>query len=106
MMHIGITVTDLRYEQSSLSIICSTTGGPVTTIAWKKDGKRLIVDGSTYQSSQVILDAGTARYQNILSFTIPKSESLSGLYTCQVENMRGNSSSQLTVTGKDFCIAT
>ncbi len=95
----GITVTDMRYEKSSQTVICTTTGGPVTTITWTKNGIPLPLDGSTYQSSQVILDTVSSRYENRLSFSGPKSDSLSGTYACQVANLRGTTSSQLAVTG-------
>ena len=100
-IHVGITVTNLRYEQPSRTIICTTTGGPATIITWMKDGTRLSIDGSAYQSSQVVLDTVSATYENRLSFTALKSDSLSGIYSCLVQNLRGNSSSELAVTGSD-----
>ena len=89
----------MRYERSSRSIICTTSGGPVTTIEWNKDGARLTPDGLVYQASQLIQDQATALYENKLSFVSLRSESLSGIYTCQVENLRGTSSMHLVVTG-------
>ena len=95
----GITITDIRYERSSQTIICTTSGGPVTTITWEKNGVPLTPDGSVYQSSQAVIDAASSTYENRLSYVALKSESFSGVYTCQVENLRRISSSQLAVTG-------
>ena len=92
-------MSELRYEKSTQTILCTTTGGPATTVTWRRDGSSLSLDGSTYQSSQIILDTASSTYQNVLTFTGPKSDSLSGTYTYLVENLRGSASLQLTVTG-------
>lgn len=89
----------MRYERFSQSIICTTSGGPVTAVTWKRDGVPVTPDGLIYQTSKLVLDEATASYENRLSFVALKSERFSGVYTCQVENIRGTSSSQLTVTG-------
>ena len=68
-----------------------STGGPATTVTWRRDGSPLVVDGVTYQQTQTVTDATTATYQNVL--TIAQSvTSIYGEYRCTVENARGTSS--------------
>ena len=69
----------------------------MTAISWRKDGK--LLNGSVYQQSQLILDTGTAVYDNNLTITQSDVE-VSGLYSCTVSNSRGNSSAELSVPGK------
>lgn len=96
-----VAVTDLNYEESSLTLICTSTGGPATTVTWTKDGASLAA-ADTYQQSQTITDMLTATYENRLSI-ITRSDSVSGDYACTVQNSNSIASSpqSISVTGKE-----
>ena len=91
------TITSFKLDRPSWTLICSSINGPVTAISWRKDGKLLY--GSVYQKSQLILDTGSAVYENNLTI-IQSDVEVSGLYSCTVSNSRGNSSAELSVPGK------
>ena len=92
-------VTDIRYERSSQTVICTSTGGPATTVTWRRSNATLTVDQVTYQQSQVITNTSTATYENRLRL-VKESPETYGVYTCTVSNLRGSdSSAPLRVTG-------
>ena len=81
-----------------MTLICTSTGGPATNVIWRKDGTALAVDGITYQQTQMVINATTATYQNVL--TIAESvSSIYGVYRCTAGNTRGTSSA-LEVRGE------
>ena len=86
-------VTGIRYERSSRTVICTSTGGPATTVTWKRGNTTLTVDQVTYQQSQVVTNTSTATYENRLRLV----EESIGVYTCTVSNLRGNSSSPASI---------
>ena len=84
-------VTDLTLDREFRTFTCTSTGGPATTVTWTKDGA-VIIPSTTHQQTQMIVDTVGGIYQNTL--TIAQSvtgENLYGLYSCTVENSRGNS---------------
>ena len=98
-----VTVTEMDYDKSSLTLTCTSTGGPATTVTWTKDGAPL-TDKATYQQSQTITDTLTATYENRLSI-ITRSDSVSGDYACTVQNSNSEASSpEISVTGKKVCM--
>jgi hypothetical protein len=78
---------DTVYDSSSQTLICTSTGGPATSVTWSRDNTPLVVDGTTYQQSQVITNVRTSTYQNRLRI-VSKLASLSGTYTCSVGNSK------------------
>ena len=92
-------VTGIRYEKSSQTVICTSTGGPATTVTWRRGNTTLTVNQVTYQQSQVVTNTSTATYENRLRL-VEESLETYGMYTCTVSNSRGNASSgPLRVTG-------
>ena len=81
-----------------MSIICMSTGGPVTTATWRKDNKLLIIDEISYQSTQIIVDGENGVYKNILYSN--DASSLVGVFTCTVENAHGSDSMTISTNGK------
>ena len=81
---------------------CTSIGGPTTNILWSKDGNQL--NGTGYKQSQLIVDTGSALYEN--SLTIQSDVDVSGLYTCTVSNSRGDFSAELSVPSKCACHST
>ena len=83
-------VSSVTYERSSQTLVCNSTGGPATSVTWSRDDTPLVVDGTTYEHSQIITDTDTATYQNRLRIVHRSSQS--HVYTCTVSNLWGNSS--------------
>ena len=91
-------VTSLAFSDQSRTFICTSTGGPATTVTWRRDSSPLVVDGVTYRQTQTVTDATTATYQNVL--TIAQSvTNIYGVYRCIVGNARGTSNG-VEVTGE------
>ena len=92
------SVSRLVFNATAMTLTCTSTGGPATNVTWMKDGSTLTVDGVTYRQTQMVTDATTATYRNVL--TIAQSvTSLYGVYRCTVGNARGTSSA-LEVIGE------
>ena len=88
------TATTLVYNESTRSLTCTSTGGPATTVTWRKDGA-VITLNATYQQTQMVTDPVTGTYQIVLSIDIV------GTYSCIVGNTRGTSAA-IETTGKDL----
>ena len=88
-------VSALYADPPKFKLTCSSTGGPATTVLWKKDGVPLLY-GTTHILTQVITSTAEANYNNTLIVT--KRET--GNYSCTVSNARGNDSSFIVVDGK------
>ena len=92
------TVTSLTFNDAINTLTCISTSGPATYIIWERDGITLVVDGITYWQTQMVIDATTGTYQNVLSIAQSVS-SIYGVYRCTVGNARGTSSA-LEVRGE------
>ena len=78
------SITSLLFDRNSTTLTCTSTGGPPTTVTWKRNG--VLVDDSLYQQSQTVVDSETATYENMLF-----SDSITDFaatFTCQVNNVR------------------
>ena len=79
------------------TLTCTSTGGPATTVSWRRDGT-MLSDDSTYTITSQVTDSETATYTHTLTVT----GRLVGEYQCSVSNIRtpSGSSRSLTVVGK------
>ena len=91
------SITGLVFNRSTLTLTCSSTGGPATTVTWRKNGAVVEVDGTTYHQSQRVVDTTTATYDNILSSA--DIANFMGTFTCSVSNSRGGSDRSATLNG-------
>ena len=78
------SITSLRFDRNSTTLTCTSTGGPPTTVSWRKDG--VPVDLSLYEQSQQLVDAESATYQSILFND--NVTNFVGTFTCEVSNVR------------------
>ena len=78
------------------------TGGPATTVSWRRDGT-MLSDDSTYSITSQVIDTETATYIHTLTVT----GRLVGEYQCSVSNIRTPSEStrSLTVLGSECGVA-
>ena len=91
-------VTNLTFDDQSRTLTCTSTGGPATTVTWKRDGV-VITLSDTHQQTKRVVDAVNGTYQTLL--TINRSVHwIVGAYRCTVENDRGNSSETVVVPGE------
>ena len=95
----AMEIIEATYEGSSQIITCTSRGGPASSVTWSLNHSPILVDGSTYQASQIVLDTSTATYQNRLTI-VAKSREVSGKYTCVVRNARGSATASLSISGK------
>ena len=84
---IAMTV-DSNHDELNFTLTCISTGGPATTVTWRRDGI-IITEGT----ETVLNDTVTAQYTHTLTGT------LEGLYTCIVENNKSNASVEINVQG-------
>ena len=93
-------VTNLTFDDKSRTLTCTYTGGPATTVTWRRDGV-VITLNDIHQQTKNVVDPGNGTYQTVL--TINSSVGFSdivGTYNCTVENVRGESSETVDVPGE------
>ena len=91
------SVTNLTYNNRSRTLTCTSTGGPATTVTWRRNGV-VVMLSATKQQTKTLVDPVKGTYQTVL--TIDSSVGPSGLvgnYNCTVENIRGTSSRSVFV---------
>ena len=93
--------TDPVTDPPVFTLTCTSTGGPVSTVSWRRDGT-ILSDGSTYNITSQVTDTVTATYTHTLTVT----GRLEGQYQCSVSNIRTPSGStrSLTVVGKEWSV--
>ena len=93
-------ITSLTFNGSSNTLTCTSTGGPATTITWRKDGVVITLNG-TYQQTKTVVDPVEGTYQTVLTIDPSVGQSdIVGTYNCTVENDRGASSRTVVVPGE------
>ena len=86
-MHVGSpSVTSLLFDRNTTALVCTSTGGPPTTVTWRRNDA-LVADGSLYWQTQIAMDSVTATYENILG--ADEIKDFTGTFTCEVSNIRG-----------------
>ena len=92
------SITNLTYNKQSRTLTCTSTGGPATTVTWRRDG---VVITATYQQTKRVVDPVTGTYQIVLTIDSSLDQSsIVGTYNCTVENDRGSSSETVVVPGE------
>ena len=95
------SVTTLTFNSSSNTLTCTSTGGPATTVTWRRDGA-VITLSTTHQQTKRVVDAVEGTYQTVLTIDPSVSSSdIVGTYNCTVSNTRGESS-KTVVTGENY----
>ena len=85
-----VRVSDLTLDESEQALLCTSTGGPPTTVNWINNGQPINIDGVTYKQRQVIVNASRSTYTTSL-FIHPLNQDQNeviGNYTCMVSNSR------------------
>ena len=93
-------VANLTYNDLSRTLTCTSTGGPPTTVTWKKDGIMITLN-ATHQQTKNVVDAVAGTYQTVLTIDPSLDQSdIVGTYNCTVRNGRGASSETVVVPGE------
>ena len=85
----ALAIDALEFNRTSLTLTCTTSGRPVHSITWLKDGT---VVGTEFSQAQTITNDFTATYQHTLA-----SQNVSnfvGSFTCMVEDAEGSTPSR------------
>ena len=90
-------VINLGYNSQSRTLTCTSTGGPATTVTWRRNGAVITLNG-TYQQTKRLVDPVMGTYQTVLTIDSSVSPNdIVGTYNCTVENVRGRSSLTVVV---------
>ena len=91
------SVTSLIYNNRSRILTCTSTGGPATTVTWRRNGV-VITLGATHQQTKNLVDSVNGIYQAVLTIdSSVRPSDLVGNYNCTVQNIRGTSSMSVFV---------
>ena len=94
------TVISLTFDEQSRTLACTSTGGPATTVTWRRDGV-VITLSATYQQTKRLVNPVNGTYQTVLTIDPSVGQSdIVGTYNCTVENVRGGSSETVVVPGE------
>ena len=94
------SVISLTFDDQSRTLTCTSTGGPATTVTWRRDGI-VITLNDTHQQTKRVVDPVNGILQTTL--TIDQSvgqRDIVGVYTCTVENVRGESPETVVIPGE------
>ena len=96
-----VTIMSFKYNRTTQTITCTSTGGPATVVIWSKDNVNISMasnEGGIYEHSQIILNTNSANYENRLRI-VDKSSKAAGTHTCQVINPMGSTNESLYIQG-------
>ena len=86
-------ITDLIYNSTSNRLICISSGGPVDSVTWMRNGATITANSSIFTQSQIITNATFATYHNILT-SLNSSNFILGNVTCAIRDAAGKNESQ------------
>ena len=95
--YIGTPTVD-SVSTNGLNLTCTSSGGPATSVTWRKNCA-VLPNSAIYQQTQTVTQTQTATYQNtlVINSTVTDHD---GVYTCSVTNARGYSNGAIGVGGK------
>ena len=86
------SITDISYDRQALVLTCSSSGRPIDSVTWFKDGSVIRGNSSVFSQTQTITDRVTATYQHILSNG--SAADFVGRFTCEVRYGSGVTASR------------
>jgi hypothetical protein len=99
LLYLGVpTVNDV--SASGLNVTCASSGGPATSVTWRRNCA-VLPNNAMYQQTQTVIQTPTATYQNtlVIDSTVTDTD---GVYTCSVTNTRGYSNGVIGMGGKPY----
>ena len=98
-------VTSLRYDNQSRTLTCNSTGGPATTVTWRRDWV-VITLNATHKQTKRVVDPVAGTYETVLTISQSVDQSdIPGFYSCAVENARGSDSEAVVIPGRGELIS-
>lgn len=82
---------------SIFTVNCTTSGSPATSVTWRRNDT-VLTTGSTYQTTQILLDRSTATYANLLRVNVGP-YGIPADYTCVASNLLGLATKTTRFTG-------
>lgn len=82
---------------SLFTLKCVSSGSPATTVLWKKDGQ-LLAQSDIHQMTQILQNGATSTYYNLLTVNSGP-YALIGDYSCEVSNILGRATINISVEG-------
>jgi len=99
-IHAGsASITSLTFDDLYTTLTCTSTGGPATTVTWRRDGV-VLTPNATHQQNKRLVDPVNGTYQTVLTIDPSVGQIAGTYYNCTVENARGMSSKIVVVTGE------
>ncbi len=91
------TITeDIQFSREYVSLTCLSSGGPVSSVEWTRDGVTITTG---YNLTQTLTNVATATYTNVLRAS--NISDLVGNFTCTVSNGREPSNTaRITLNGE------
>ena len=88
----SLSITDISYDRLALVLTCTSSGRPIDSVTWFKDGSEVRGNSSEFSQTQNITDRVTATYQHILSSG--SAADFVGMFTCEVRDGSGVTASR------------
>ena len=82
-----LSTDELIFQPSSHTVSCVSSGGPVNTVTWSRNGDP--ITSSTYQLSRSLTSGVTSTFLHTLTITSGDAEDYNGTFSCAVSNSRG-----------------
>lgn len=93
----NLFISSFNFSSITQELICISTGGPATTIIWRKNNETI---NNQYRQTQKILDTDNSIYENILFLGEEEPIAIIGHYSCVVSNNRNNTIANFRITGE------
>ena len=90
--HINSPETD-----SLVTVYCSTSHYPPTSVIWRRNGVKVAIDGFKYEAYQVVTDRQDSDYDNALFIRDIAGITDQPEYTCEVGNTAGYQTERITL---------
>ena len=94
------SITSVLLDRNSTTLTCTSTGGPPTTVTWRKNG--VLVDDSLFHQSQRVVDTENSTYENVL-FNDDITYFV-GIFTCEISNVRDIVRETMELNGALVCV--
>ena len=90
------SISDMNFDNGSETLTCTSSGGPATTVTWRKNCL-VVQNSSDFVQNQFVTSTAFATYENTLMLN---GANIDGVYTCSVKNSRGYSNSMIGIGSK------
>ena len=80
-------ISGMTFDNVSQTLTCTSSGGPATTVTWRRNCL-VLQNSSDFVQNQVVTNAALATYENTMRLN---GANIDGVYTCSVTNSRGYS---------------